>query len=530
MRTCCIYLFFTGIMLSVVGCQNTTVSPAENLDYLAPFPSEVLSSELGLRVVQSDLLELQSMMEQGIVTSESLTAFFLDQIAAKNDALNAVIATNPEALDAARRLDEERAAGTSRGAMHGIPVLVKDNIETADLPTTAGSLALKDNHTSRDAHVIELLREAGAVIIGKANLSEWANFRSERSSSGWSGVGGQTRNPHDLNKTPCGSSSGSGSGVAALLAPVALGTETNGSVICPSAINGLVGIKPTIGLVSRRGIVPISHSQDTAGPMTRNVTDAAVLLEAMIGFDAQDEVTRAAQGREAPGYLEALDADALRGARIGVLRSSTGYHEGVDALFERALVDLRAAGADVVDSLRLDPYNGFYGDAYNVLLYEFKNDLNAYLATLPNGLDSLTLEHLIQFNKTHEAEEMPYFKQEIFERSNAKGPLTDEAYTEALRKAQEETRANGLDRLLQEHNLDALVAPSEGAAWSIDLVNGDHYLGGFSTYPAVSGYPHITQPMGKLHGLPVGLSFAGPAYSEKALIGLAYAYEQRGNP
>ena len=309
------------------------------------------------------------------------------------------------------------------------------------------------------------------------------------------------------------------------MAVAALGTETNGSVVCPAAINGIVGIKPTIGLVSRHGIVPISSSQDTAGPMARSVTDAAVLLEAMIGYDPSDAVTQAAESREAPGYLSALDPGALQGRRLGVVRSGTGYHEGVDALFEQALADLQAGGAVMVDSLEFDPYDGFGGDTYNILLYEFKADLNAYFAGLPNDLDTLTLETLIQFNKDHEAQEMPYFKQEIFEQSNAMGPLTDQAYMDAVTNAQQATR-EGIDNLLETHDLDALIAPSYSAAWSIDLVNGDHFLGGFSTFSAVSGYPHLTVPMGKLHGLPVGLSFAGAAFNERGLIALAYGYEQ----
>ena len=525
---------FTGLIVFALICASCT-SPSSaptptlqtDIDYLSPVPSEAVSSDMAGMIVSSTIPEIQKAMEDGVLSSEQLTQFFLDQIAAKNDRLRAVIAINPQALETARTLDEERAAGTVRGALHGIPILLKDNIETVEQPTTAGSLALADNITNRDAFVAAQLREAGAIFIGKANLSEWANFRSERSSSGWSGMGGQTRNPHNTIKSPCGSSSGSGSGVAGLLAVAALGTETNGSVVCPSAINGIVGIKPSIGLVSRHGIVPISHSQDTAGPMARSVTDAAILLEAMVGFDASDEATAVIQEEEMPDYASALDADGLQGKRIGIARSSTGYHEGVDALFEKALQSISEAGAVIIDSLSLDRYDGMGSDTYNILLYEFKADLNAYFAGLPNDLNTLTLESLIQFNKDNEAREMPYFKQEIFEKSNAKGPLTDTEYQEALRKAQDATR-NGIDNLLAEHNLDAIIAPSYSAAWSIDLVNGDHFLGGFSTFAAVAGYSHITVPMGKLHGLPVGLSFVSTAFAESELVTLAYGFEQIG--
>ena len=521
-------LTLTTVLL-IAGCTSPAPPSQQPIDFLKAAPSDAVSSEVAKMIIRSTIPELQAAMEQGELTAEQLTAFYLDQITAKNEALRAVIAINPDALETARALDAERAADTYRGPLHGIPVLLKDNIETLEQPTTAGSLALVNNLTERDAFVASQLREAGAVFLGKANLSEWANFRSTRSSSGWSGVGGQTRNPHDVSKTPCGSSSGSGSSVAALMAVAALGTETNGSVVCPSAINGIVGIKPTIGLVSRHGIVPISHSQDTAGPMARSVTDAAVLLEVMVGYDAADSVTEAAVSREAPDYLSALDPNALDGRRIGIVRSGTGYHEGVDALFEKALFDLQGAGVILVDSLELDRYDGFGRDTYNILLYEFKADLNAYFAGLPNELDTLTLEMLIQFNKDNEAQEMPYFKQEIFERSNAMGPLSDQAYLDAVLNAQRATR-DGIDNLLETHRLDALIAPSYSAAWSIDLVNGDHFLGGFSTFPAVAGYPHITVPMGKLHGLPVGLSFVGPAFGERSLIALAYGYEQQTAP
>jgi amidase len=513
----------------VVGCAHpdgASSRPAGSAsDEIGPDLEELISG--------ASILELQAAMDAGRLSAEMLTAHFLAQIAARNAELNAVIAVNPEAPAAARALDAERARGELRGPLHGIPILIKDNIETRELPTTAGSLALANNHTGRDAPLVARLRAAGAIVLGKTNLSEWANFRSERSSSGWSAVGGQARNPHDPTRSPCGSSSGSGIAVAAGLTVAALGTETDGSVTCPASVNGVVGIKPSVGLVSRTGIVPISHTQDTAGPMTRNVTDAAILLAAMAGPDPQDPATQHAGAAVELGDAGAPDAEGLRGRRIGVLRSALGYHEGVEALLRRAIAALQAAGARVVDDLELTPYDGFDDDSYDVLLYEFKHDLDAYLAGLPNALDTLTLEKLIHFNRQHAAAEMAYFQQEVFVKSQAKGPLTEEAYTGALARIRRATRQDGIDRLMREHRLDALIVPTCDPAWTIDLVNGDHWVDGFSTYPAVAGYPHVTLPMGDVHGLPVGLSFTGSAFSERALIGMAAIFEQlmenRGN-
>jgi Asp-tRNA(Asn)/Glu-tRNA(Gln) amidotransferase A subunit family amidase len=413
--------------------------------------------------------------------------------------------------------------------VHGIPVLLKDNIESREeIPTTAGSLALADNITRRDAFLVGRLREAGAVILGKANLSEWANFRSERSSSGWSGVGGQTRNPYDPTRSPCGSSSGSGVAVASSLTALAVGTETNGSVVCPSTVNGIVGIKPTVGLVSRTGIVPISHSQDTAGPMARTVTGAVILLEAMIGADPRDEATLIASDTAGWNLTEHLREDGLQGKRIGVVRSAAGYHSEVDLLLERAMEDLQAAGAVVVDDLGFQQTEGLGQAAYDVLLYEFKHDLNAYLATLPDeALSALTLEDLIAFNEDNADREMPYFGQEIFRKSQDKGPLTEEGYGDALYLVKHASGPGGIDRLIAENDLDALMAPTGSPAWKIDLINGDHFLGASSSYPARSGYPNITVPMGDVHGMPVGVSFFGPALSEPVLIEIAYAYERK---
>ncbi len=505
------------------GCAHSNAAsgrpPGSSPDEIGP--------DLEALIADASILELQAAMQAGRLSAEALALHFLAQIAARNPELNAVIAVNPQAPLAARALDAERARGELRGPLHGIPILIKDNIETRELPTTAGSLALADNHTGRDAPVVARLREAGAVVLGKANLSEWANFRSERSSSGWSALGGQGRNPHDPTRSPCGSSSGSGIAVAAGLAVAALGTETDGSVVCPASVNGVVGIRPSMGLVSRTGIVPISHTQDSAGPMARSVADAAILLAAMIGPDPQDPATRHARAVLDPSDFAALDAAGVRGRRIGVLRSPDGYHEGVEALLSRAIAALQAAGATLVDGLQLTPYDGFDDDSYDVLLYEFKHDLNTYLAGLPNALNTLTLQELIRFNEQHAAAEMAYFQQEIFLKAQAKGPLTDEAYTGALARIRQATRADGIDRLLREHRLDALIVPTCGPAWTIDLVNGDNWgVQDFSTYPAVAGYPHVTLPMGEVHGLPVGLSFTGAALSERALIEMASAFER----
>jgi len=454
------------------------------------------------------------------------TSRTLEDIARWNGQLKAVISVNPHALDAAREFDRQRAAGKTRGPLHGVPVLIKDNIETRELPTTAGSLALAGNKTGRDAALVESLRAAGLVIVGKTNLSEWANFRSERSSSGWSAVGGQTRNPYDRLRSPCGSSAGSAVAVAAGMVALAVGTETNGSIICPAAVNGIVGIKPTLGLISRRGIVPIAHSQDTAGPMATNVRDAAFLLNAMISYDPQDETSRAAKAYLKRDYSTALKTEGLQGKRIGVVRSLAGFHEAVDERFDQAVKDLAAAGAIIVDGLELPHSPENFGDAsYNVLLYEFKHDLNTYLSGLPGEAGHLTLAKLIAFNRKNRESEMDWFGQEIFLKAQEKGSLDSAEYREALKLVQTFSRA-AINDLLAEHDLDLLVSPSNTPAWSIDLVVGDHFLGGSSSFPARAGYPHITVPMGQVHGLPVGLSFFSTAFSEPVLIEAAYAYEQ----
>jgi amidase len=479
-------------------------------------------------VAEKSIAELQADLGAGAVTSEGLVEAYLERIAALDDAgpeLHAVLALNPNALDDARALDAERAAGTVRGPLHGMPILVKDNIETADAtPTTAGSIALAENITGRDAPAIARLRAAGAIILGKTNLSEWANIRSSSSTSGWSALGGFTKNPYALDRNPCGSSSGSGAAAAASLAAAAIGTETDGSVVCPAAINGLVGVKPTVGLVSRSRIIPISASQDTAGPMARSVADAALLLTAMAGSDPDDPATAEADARR-EDYTTALDAGALAGARIGAARFLTGYHEETDARFEAALRTLSAAGAEIVELEEGPDENAIGAAEIVVLLAELKAGLAAYLATAEPATPMTGIEDLIVFNQATLAE-LEHFGQDLFEAALAGPDLDDPEYLEALATSKRLAGPEGLDPLFTEHRLDAIVAPTTGPAWTTDAINGDHYAGSASGLPAVAGYPHVTVPMGLVGGLPVGLSFIGPAWTESRLIGLAYAYEQ----
>lgn len=481
-------------------------------------------------VTDATVASLQEAMASGQTTARLVTQAYLERIAAVDRSgprLNSIIELNPDALDIAEALDRERAAGTVRGPLHGVPVLIKDNIDTADrMKTTAGSLALVDAPPRRDAFIVERLRAAGAVLLGKTNLSEWANFRSTRSTSGWSGRGGLTLNPYALDRNACGSSSGSGVAVAASLCAVAIGTETDGSIICPATRNGVVGIKPTVGLLSRSGIIPISVTQDTAGPMARSVADAAALLGALTAADPRDAATTRTGRTALDDYRSALTPGALTGARIGVMRNFMGFDARVDAIVEESLVALRSAGAVVVDPTDL-PTKGAFGKAeFEVLLYEFKDGINAYLAGLGDAAPMNTLGDLIAFNEANAAREMPFFGQDTFINAQAKGPLTEKAYLEARAKARRLTRAEGLDVVLARHRLDAIVAPSGGTAWLTDLINGDYGTGGSSGPAAVSGYPSITVPAGFVFGLPVGLSFIGPAWSEARLVGLAYAFEQ----
>ncbi|HWE43267.1 MAG TPA: amidase [Gemmatimonadaceae bacterium] len=480
---------------------------------------------------EATIADLQRLLTSGQYTSRTLCQAYTARIAEidrNGPALRSVIELNPDALTIADAMDAERRAGRPRGPLHGIPVLIKDNIATADaMQTTAGSLALVGVKPPRDSAVAAKLRAAGAVILGKTNLSEWANFRSTHSSSGWSGRGGQTRNPYALDRTPSGSSSGSGSAVAASLCAVAIGTETDGSVTSPAAAASLVGIKPTVGLVSRSGIVPISHTQDTAGPMTRTVTDAAILLGAIAGVDATDRATAAAEKHAVSDYTQFLDAGGLKGARIGVARKRyAGYHDATDEILKRSLDVMRAHGATIVDPADI-PTAGKFGDMeFEVLLYEFKADLNAYLAEWAPGAPARTLGALIEWNKAHAADEMPYFKQEIMEMAEKKGSLSSAAYRKAMR-AKLLAGPQGIDAVMKAHRLDALVAPTQGPAALTDLVYGDPNQGGSFTSPAaVAGYPHITVPAGFVFGLPVGISFVGGAWSEPTLLKLAYSFEQ----
>ena len=487
-------------------------------------------------------------MTSGRDTARSLAEKYLariDAIDRNGPALRSVIETNPEALAIADRLDAERKAGRTRGPLHGIPILLKDNIATADrMMTTAGSLALAGVTPPKDAFIVARLREAGVVILGKTNLSEWANFRSTHSSSGWSGRGGQTKNPYALDRNPSGSSSGSGSAVAANLAAAAIGTETDGSIVSPSNNNSLVGIKPTIGLVSRSGIVPISHSQDTAGPMTRSVADAAILLTAMAGADPDDPATvvdprvrLASRQPVGPGPARgpaptsyALDANGLKGARIGVVRNRLfGGNAAADRLAEAAIAEMKKQGAVIVDPANIPTLGKFEDNEFEVLQYEFKAGLNKYLAWLGPASPVHSLKDVIAFNTAHKDQELPYFGQEIMEMSEKKGPLTDAKYTAARAGNRRLTRTLGIDAVMTKNRLDALVAPTGGPAWLIDLVNGDSFGGGTlapSSVAAVAGYPHITVPAGYFRGLPIGISFIGRAWSEPTLIRIAYAYEQ----
>ncbi len=477
---------------------------------------------------EATIAQLQAEMNAGTHTARSLAEAYLGRIDAIDGGMRSVIEVNPDAVAIAVALDAERKAKGPRGPLHGIPVVVKDNIATADrMATTAGSLALVGAKAPRDSFVAERLRAAGAVILGKTNLSEWANFRSSKSSSGWSGRGGQCRNPYALDRSPCGSSSGTGAAVSANLAAVGVGTETDGSIVCPSAINSLVGIKPTVGLVSRSGIVPISHTQDTAGPMARTVADAAALLGALAGVDPRDAATAGGRGKAAADYTSFLDPNGLEGARIGVARAKFfGYSSETDALAEAALVAMKRLGAVIVDPADI-PHAGDFDDAeFEVLLYEFKADLNAYLAEWAPGAPVRTLADVIAFNEQHRDREMPYFGQDTMEKAEKKGPLTEKAYLKALKTCRALSRAKGLDAVMTTHRLDAIVAPTGGPPWTIDLVNGDHFLGASSTPAAVSGYPSVTVPAGYVFGLPVGLSFIGRAWSEGTLIRLAYAFEQ----
>lgn len=489
----------------------------------APLPPDPL--------FERTIAQLRADMETGVLTARALTQRYLDRIGAMDKhgpAVNAVIELNPDATAIAGQCDAERRSGQLRGPLHGIPVLIKDNIDSADkMHTSAGSLALASSTPPRDAFIVERLRAAGAVLLGKTNLSEWANFRSTRSTSGWSGRGGLTRNPYVLDRNACGSSSGTGAAIAADFAAVGIGTETDGSIICPSSICGLVGVKPTVGLWGRSGIIPISASQDTAGPMARCVADAAALLGALTGLDPRDAATRASAGRSVADYARSLHAGGLKGARIGVARNLAGFNTDVDAALNRAIAAMKDAGAVVVEKADLATAGKFDDSEQIVLDYEFKAGLNAYLATLGASAPVKSLAALIEWNERERAHEMPWFGQEIFLRAQKRGPLTDRTYIDARARCLRLARTNGIDAVLAKHALDAIVCPSNQPAWTTDLLNGDHFTGGNTSFAAVAGYPSVTVPMGLVHELPVGLSFIGRAWSEGPLLQYAYAFEQQ---
>ena len=514
--------------LTCFACGTASAPPATQSSAQAAQPTATFDLE------EATIADLQARMTTGKETARSLVEKYTARIAQldrQGPALRSVIELNPDAITIAVELDAERKQKGARGPLHGIPILIKDNIATADrMMTTAGSLALEGARPPRDAFLVSQLRAAGAVILGKTNLSEWANFRSTHSTSGWSARGGQTRNPYALDRNPCGSSSGSGAAVAANLAAGAIGTETDGSIVCPAHSTSLVGIKPTVGLVSRTGVVPVSHSQDTAGPMARTVADAAAILSALDGVDADDAPTADAAAHSARDYSAALDPNGLQGARIGVVREKLfGYSPAADRLAEAAIADMKKRGAVIVDPANIPTLGSFDAAELDVLLYEFKADLNKYLSWLGPGSPVRTLTDIIAFNKTRREQELKYFGQELLEMADAKGPLTSEAYTKALASIRRQARDLGIDMVMTKHRLDALIAPTFGLPWLTDLVAGDVFPAGAaspSTVAAVAGYPHISVPMGYARGVPIGLSIFGRAWSEPTLIRIAYAYEQ----
>ena len=510
---------------SVAGGVSAALLPALGAAYAAASPAVP-----GFELDEISIAELQVGMKSGKYTSHVITEKYLGRIEAidrQGPAINCVIEINPDAIALADAMDKERAAGKVRGPLHGIPILVKDNIDTADkMMTSAGSLALVGWKPPQDSGVVQKLRAAGAVILGKSNLSEWANIRSSHSTSGWSARGGLTRNPYALDRNACGSSSGSGAAVAASLCAAAIGTETDGSIVCPSSANGIVGIKPTVGLISRSGIIPISHTQDGAGPMARTVRDAAILLGALTGVDHSDTATLDSQSHSLLDYTPYLDPYGLRGARIGVARKYFGFSEEVDALMNSLLEAMKQQGATLIDPADIETFGKFDDSELTVLLYELKADLDTYLARLGPDAAVHSLKDVIDFNDKNKDREMSYFGQDLFIKAQAKGPLTEKEYVEAMEKNKKLARTEGIDALMEKHKLDAVVAPTAGPSCLTDLLNGDHFTGGSSNAAAVAGYPNINVPAGFIHGMPVGISFFGRAWSEPVLIRLAYAFEQ----
>lgn len=509
----------TGALLSVSACHNL-----ENENKVDRSESDAFSLN------EISISELTAGYNDGSLTIAQVTQLYFDRINAidkDGPSLNSVIELNPDALEIAKSLDKDFANGKVKGPLRGIPIMLKDNIDVAGkMMTTAGSLALEGNYAAENSWVAQKLEDAGAIIIAKTNLSEWANFRSNRSSSGWSGRGGQTKNPYITDRNPCGSSSGSGVAVSANFCAAAIGTETNGSVVCPASINGIVGIKPTVGLVSRAGIIPIAHSHDTAGPMTRTVEDAARVLGALTGIDEKDTYTSKSKNKSFTDYTAFLDAQSLQNKRIGIAKRFFGFHDKVDQLMEQAIRDLNNLGAITVELDENDLNDKSGRDAYNVLLFEFKNDLNQYLKNCSLEINVRSLEHLIEFNKNHASREMPYFGQEVLISAQQKGDLNSEEYVKALENVLKSNGPEGIDRVMDKYKIDAIIAPTGGPSWPIDVINGDHFMGGSSSPAARSGYPSITVPMGFIHSLPVGISFFSEAFSEPKLIAFAYAYEQ----
>ena len=519
---------------TVIGGAAATLTPlylypaqSAAREIARPAPNAVIKS---FELDEMTISDLQSRMKSGRFTARSLVEKYssrIDEIDKHGPAVNSVLELNPDALSIADALDQERKSKGPRGPLHGIPLLIKDNIDTADrMMTTAGSLALVGSKPAKDSFVAERLRAAGAVILGKTNLSEWANIRSSHSTSGWSGRGGLTKNPYALDRNPCGSSSGTGAGISSNLSAVGIGTETDGSIVCPSSSNGLAGIKPTVGLVSRGGIIPISHSQDGAGPMCRTVRDAAILLGALTGVDPRDPATHASQGKSLTDYAQFCDPNGLKGARIGVARKYFGFNDAVDALMEQSRDVMKKQGATLIDPADVETLGKFDESELLVFMYELKADLNAYLAGLGPNSPVKTLKEIIDFNDRNREKEMPYFGQDLFLKAEAKGPLTEKAYLDALEKNHQLARVEGIDATMDKYHLDAMVAPTGGPAWITDLVNGDHVAGGSSNAAAVAGYPNINVTAGFISGLPVGISFFGRAWSEPTLIRLAFAFEQ----
>ncbi|MCG8308147.1 MAG: amidase [Cytophagales bacterium] len=509
----------SGAILSVHACRSDA-------------PQKKVSAENYIDFVLNErtISDVLGAYKNGSLSCREVARLYLNRIREidKNGpSLNAVIEINPDVRRVAAKLDDLRKEGKLKGPLHGIPIMLKDNIDTAgNMMTTAGSLALEGNLAVKNAWVAQKLEDAGALIIAKTNLSEWANFRSVRSSSGWSGRGGQTRNPYITDRNPCGSSSGSGVAVSANLCLAAIGTETNGSIVCPASANGIVGLKPTVGLVSRAGIVPIAHSHDTSGPMSRTVEDAAIILGALTGIDPKDPYTKRSESKFYADYTRFLNKEALSGKRLGVARQFSGFHSEVDLLVTQAVKDLQDLGAIIVE-LDREELNGTSSDnAYEVLLYEFKHDLNKYFEDCAAPIKVRSLQELIKFNKDHSSAEMPFFGQEILIEAQKKGNLNSGRYKKALKNVLRSNGREGIDRVLDKYDIDAIIAPTGTPAWPIDVINGDHYVGGSSSPAARSGYPNITVPMGFVHGLPVGISFFAEAFSEPKLISIAYAYEQ----